>query len=517
MQACLLASGSLDPHLLDRLGRRKAVAQRYVAFEGPRALAANLEVLPPAARPLAAPDDAIVADGPAGSLRRALGREAAPEVSTVFGAIYPRRVGSAGPPADAAVADPRHLGQGDPGLTPLADDGDRDVDDPREVGNLLSSPVGGGGPIGRLLARLLESARGLGEAGDPGADGPTHAGTGRAGGGREVLAVAPATDDAEGGPGDGGTTYPEWNARERRYRPGWCTVVESDAPSADEPGPGLDGRALRPALSRLGMGLARFRRQLQGDDIDIDVAVDARVSVLAGRAPDENFYIDSLRHRRDLSAMILLDVSGSAAEAGVTGRPVHELQVHAAGTLTAALHDLGDRVGLYAFNSRGRHAVQVMRVKGFDDALDAAVARRLAGLEPGGYTRLGAAIRHATSVVERQGGTSRRLLVVISDGFAYDHGYSGAYGEADARRALAEARHRGVGCVCLSIGAGAEAETLGRVFGTAAHASMRTADHLPRVAAPLFHAALRAAESQRRVFQRTERTRERLEIDRRAS
>ena len=98
--------------------------------------------------------------------------------------------------------------------------------------------------------------------------------------------------------------------------------------------------------------------------------------------------------------------------------------------------------------------------------------RRLDGLVPGAYTRLGAAIRHGAAVLEKRGGTSRRLLVVLSDGFAYDHGYEGAYGEADARRALAEARRRGTGCLCLSIGAGTDAEALRRVFGTAAHATI---------------------------------------------
>jgi nitric oxide reductase activation protein len=107
--------------------------------------------------------------------------------------------------------------------------------------------------------------------------------------------------------------------------------------------------------------------------------------------------------------------------------------------------------------------------------------------------------------------------VVLSDGFAYDHGYEGRYGEADARRALAETRRRGVGCLCLSIGAGIEAAALRRVFGTAAHASVPTVGQLPPLIGPLFRAAIRSAEAQRRVFQRTERTRERLEIERRAS
>src|SRR4029079_18255326 len=136
---------------------------------------------------------------------------------------------------------------------------------------------------------------------------------------------------------------------------------------------------------------------------------------------------------------------------------------------------------------------------------DGAMIERLTRLTPGAYTRLGAAIRHATTVVEERAGTPRRLLVVLSDGFAYDHGYEGDYGEADARRALIEARRRGIGCLCLSIGAATEPDALSRVFGPAAHASLAHTDQLPPVVGPLFHAALRSAESQRRQWQRTER------------
>jgi nitric oxide reductase NorD protein len=278
-----------------------------------------------------------------------------------------------------------------------------------------------------------------------------------------------------------------------------------------------DGRALRRPLARLGTGLSRTHRRPQGDDIDIDAVVEARVEALAGSPPDEAVYVESLRHRRDLAVLVLLDISGSAGEPGPAGWTVHEHQRWVAGALTTALHDLGDRVALYAFNSQGRRAVHVTRVKGFDDQLDGRAVRRLGGLVPGAYTRLGAAIRHGGTVLEERGGTSRRLLVVLSDGFAYDHGYEGPYGEADARRALSEVRRRGTGCLCLSVGSGTDPAALRRVFGTAAHATMPTPEQLPGLIGPLLRAALHAAEAQRRVFERKERTRVRVELDRRMS
>jgi nitric oxide reductase activation protein len=118
------------------------------------------------------------------------------------------------------------------------------------------------------------------------------------------------------------------------------------------------------------------------------------------------------------------------------------------------------------------------------------VAARLASVTPGAYTRLGAAIRHATTIVDERAGTPRRLLVVISDGLAYDHGYEDTYAEADTRRAITETRRRGVGCVCVSVGTDADPAALRRVFGAGAHAVVPHADQLASLAGPLFRSAL---------------------------
>jgi hypothetical protein len=448
-------------------------------------------------------------DSPSASLAIAAGRDAIADPPAAFGAIRPGAVRHQ-PEHDRPEEhqQPQHARSGP--LRPLPDD---DYDDVEAAD--VSSPVGGGGAIGRLLQKLLRAGRASG-AGQPGAETATHH-TGRTGrSGAAAVSTAPAALPTRLGDFDQrGVIYPEWNVHERRYRPGWCTVKTVAPPPADhelEPPP--EARDLRRPLSNLGMELERGHRQLQGDEIDIDAAVETRVDIAAGSAPNEAIYVDSLRRRRDLSALILLDVSGSAGEASATGATVHEHQRRAAAALTLALHDLGDRVALYGFRSQGRHAVEVLPVKRFDDGVDALLLRRLNGLAPGAYTRLGAAIRHGAAVLETDGGTPRRLLVVLSDGFAYDHGYDRSYGEADARMALAEARRRGTACLCISVAAQTDVDALRRVFGTVAHALLpRTAD-LTKTVGPLFRAALTSADAQRRVSQRRSRTHERLAVDR---
>jgi hypothetical protein len=501
VQASLLGAGGLDPDIVRKLLRRPALARRYLAVEGRRALAANEELLPFPVRSMIDLRLTTRANSPAESLAVAMGRGRLNGPPESFGVIKARNVLAArATAAQSEVSGARaSRGESKKALAEL-DDAVNAADD--EVMDPFSSPVGGGGAVGKLLQRLMSRVRQLSGGGTPGADTPTHRShTGIRGAGA-VTSTSTALSDTEGADdGDGhGRKYPEWDVNRRRYRHDWCTVHEIEPPGDNaKPLARPDVHGLRRPLTRLGIGLDRCHRQAQGDDIDVDAAVEARVELLAGSAPDEAVYLDNLRRRRDLAVLVLLDVSGSVAEAGTFGQTVHEQQRAAAAAITIALHDLGDRVALYSFQSQGRALVNVVPVKRFDDHFDTLVMRRLAGLSPGAYSRLGAAIRHGTSVIAEKAGTSRRLLVVMSDGLAYDHGYERVYGAADARRALTEARRRGIGCLCLTIGAATDSGELERVFGSAAHASIPKPTQLADYIGPLFRAALRTADVRRRV------------------
>ena len=518
VHASMIAAGSLDPDVVRPLVRHPRLARRYLAVEGHRALVANAGLLPGVLAPevwLAGNRDiASRSDSPAASLSIAAGRSAVDDPAPGFGVIRAAKVLAAcsRTAGQQDQANARHVprGGGAQEQEELRELIDREIDDSDDP-DLFTSPVGGGGFIGKWLKKMLSSARKTGSGGGPpGADAPTHRTNRTNSGIRGHYAVsslaATSSEDVKDikghGPSAGanGVTYPEWDVTRKSYRPAWCTVREVEPKIKTSATLAVEATiGVRRPLSRLGMGLHRRHRQTQGDDIDIDAAVEARVQVLAGSVPDEAVYLDSLRRRRDLSVLLLLDVSGSAAEPGTLGRTVHEQQRTAVANLTVALHDLGDRVALYAYYSQGRGAVSMVPVKRFDDHLDAQVMRRLNSLEPGAYSRLGAAIRHGSAVLEARGGTSRRLLVVLSDGLAYDHGYERAYGAADARRALTEARRRGTGCVCLTIGAGTDVRSLRRVFGSTAHATIARPDELAGVIGPLFRSALRSAEVRRRV------------------
>ena len=108
--------------------------------------------------------------------------------------------------------------------------------------------------------------------------------------------------------------------------------------------------------------------------------------------------------------------------------------------------------------------MELLRIKGFADPTGDAVSARIAGLEPDGYTRLGAAVRHATALLGRER-ARHRLLLLLSDGRPNDVDlYEGKYGLEDTRQAFVEARAQDVHPFCVTVDRGAPAYA-SHVFG----------------------------------------------------
>ena len=179
VQASMIAAGSLDPDVVRPLVRHPRLARRYLAVEGHRALVTNGDLLPGILASVGNRDIASRSDSPAASLSIAAGtggdrrpgagiwRDPCGEGA---GRVLPsgRTTGSGRPPACPA----RSCAQEPEELEELDDGEIDDSDDP----DLFTSPVGGGGFIGKWLKKMLSSARKTGSSGGgpPGADTPTH-------------------------------------------------------------------------------------------------------------------------------------------------------------------------------------------------------------------------------------------------------------------------------------------------------------------------------------------------------
>ena len=286
-------------------------------------------------------------------------------------------------------------------------------------------------------------------------------------------------------PSGDGIEYPEWDWEAGDYRSQGAIVRMREPDVSDDTwgntvlarhGPLV--RRLRERFERLRARRTRLNQQRDGDELDLTACVRALVDQRTGHAVDDRLYIDVRPARRGLAIALLIDISGSTDEWLDARRRVIDVEKVALLLASEALDALGDLYAVLTFSGKGRSNVRMRTIKAFDETNGAAVRRRIAALEPEGYTRAGAAIRHAAALLQRQP-AAHRLLLIISDGKPNDvDGYEGLNGVEDTRQAINEARRGGVYPFCLTIDRQGQ-DYLGRIFGEAGHTVLRNPQQLP--------------------------------------
>jgi nitric oxide reductase activation protein len=288
--------------------------------------------------------------------------------------------------------------------------------------------------------------------------------------------------------------HAEWDYLAQRYHQAWAHVHEHRLQGTDlqyllglrQRHAGLAAGIRRRIGKARPSGRERARHLRDGDDIDFDSAIEARVEWRAGQRGDGRVYSAMQPVRREVCAAFLLDISGSTgfvvpdieagAEAGSDAgdddpyfyasprrawlpppprRRVIDVAKDAIGLMCDALARLGDRHAVWGFSGDGRYQVDFYVAKGFDDAWSAHSAAALARMEPKGSTRTGAAIRHAARKLVRQPERSR-LLIVVTDGYPQDSDYGPdpqdtEYGLRDTAQAMQEAERAGIAVFCVSV------------------------------------------------------------------
>ena len=274
--------------------------------------------------------------------------------------------------------------------------------------------------------------------------------------------------------------YDEWDFLIEDYRARWCELFETRLE-------GDRGGFFEQTLARYEEVIPRIKREFQqlrprmyrlvkgledGEVIDLDAAVGARVDVRTGVAPATRLYAARQPLERDVAALFLLDLSASTDERIDKNAPdlpaenpgngcdlrVIDVLKEAVVVLSAALDEIGDAYAIYGFSSAGRHNVEVYPVKSFAEQLSEEVKGRIGGLAPKRSTRMGAAVRHATRKL-KDVASRAKMLVLLSDGYPEDADYgrdgnAPTYGLRDTMMALREAEHEHVQSFCLTVDKG---------------------------------------------------------------
>lgn len=290
--------------------------------------------------------------------------------------------------------------------------------------------------------------------------------------------------------------YSEWDYKRQAYRPDYSRLIESPVAGEDAE---FCARVLteKSALvkevtrnfERLSPSVRLAGRQTDGTSIDLNAAIDAIADLEAGRTPDDRLYSNYIKTERDLSALFLVDLSMST-DGWAGGAKIIDHEKQSLVVLCEALKKLRDRYAIYGFSGKTRKGCRFFRVKGFAENYGDSVKKRIGGLIPYSYTRMGPAIRHAASILSKEQARTR-LLFILSDGKPNDVDvYEGRYGVEDTRKAIKEAESGGITPFCLTVDTGA-GDYLPRLFGRGNYAVVPGVDmlakKLPELYAKIIH------------------------------
>jgi nitric oxide reductase NorD protein len=271
-----------------------------------------------------------------------------------------------------------------------------------------------------------------------------------------------------------GIPYPEWNVWTKSFMPDHVAVLERAHTGCTRQGSTISADLRKWFEEHTHRSMTS--RLEDGADIDVERYVSYYIDMTAGEAAEPRIFRELVPSSRDVTTALLLDGSSSL---GIHGGRIFQLELVCADALSRAMKLARERNGVFVFTGNTRHRVEVRCLKDFEDPRF--VPPSGLGLKTGGYTRLGAPLRHLTSRLLAQP-SERRLLIVIGDGLISDEGYEGRYAWADAAHAVEEANDAGVSVYYLGVGP-TRVDPLPEVFGPRRSQRIRRVDELPRVLA----------------------------------
>ena len=288
--------------------------------------------------------------------------------------------------------------------------------------------------------------------------------------------------------------YQEWDYQIQLSRPDWATVYERRKPKGDPQEIENILTEYKPVAHRIKQiidlltpeGVQRVRNMEDGDEIDINAAIDAMIAIRMGEQPNPRITMRNVIKNRDLSVVVLLDLSESTNEAMQgSDKTVLQLTREAATLVSTAIEGIGDPFAVHGFASDGRHDVQYYRFKDFNQHFDEDAKSRLAGMTGGLSTRMGAALRHAGHHLLKQV-ERRKLILLVTDGEPADiDERDPQHLRHDTKKAVEELYTNGVLTYCLTLDPNAD-NYVKRIFGESNYTIIDNVDRLPEKLPTLF-------------------------------
>ncbi len=283
------------------------------------------------------------------------------------------------------------------------------------------------------------------------------------------------TSEQELQEGDEVFFYDEWDRELGDHRAKWCRVIQRENRKGhrdfvEQVRARYSGvissirhqfQLLKPESMR------KVKGELDGEDYDLQAVIDHHVDKKTTGRPSDRLYIRRIRRERDVAVSFLLDMSSSTARTITRhpnqpytrpGQKIIDIEKQGLVLMSEALEAVGDAYSISGFTSEGRRNVKYFSIKRFGEKYSPEVEKKIGGITYHNNTRLGAAIRHAASELDKQDARTK-LLIVLSDGRPYDHDYGDSrYAREDTKIALRHSKTTGITPFCITIDRESEAE-----------------------------------------------------------
>jgi nitric oxide reductase NorD protein len=286
--------------------------------------------------------------------------------------------------------------------------------------------------------------------------------------------------------------YPEWDYSSQTYRPDWVSVYEALHPNGNAADidrllqkHGALAKQLKKMIDLLKpQNKVRIRYQEEGSELDLDVAIRSLIDFKGGATPDPRINMSHRTDGRDIAVMLLLDLSESLNDkAAGSDQTILELSQEAVSLLAWAIEQLGDPFAIAGFHSNTRHDVRYLHIKGYGEHWNDDVKARLAAMEAGYSTRMGAAMRHAAHYLGARA-ADKKLMLILTDGKPSDvDSHDERLLVEDAHQAVKELDRDGIFTYCISLDPRADeyvADIFGRQYTVVDHVE-RLPERLPQL------------------------------------
>lgn len=251
-------------------------------------------------------------------------------------------------------------------------------------------------------------------------------------------------------------SYPEWNYAKREYKMDYCKVypkINLEDASKYYTNTITENKQtllkLKKMFAMLNNNFEQTRRQASGDNFDIDATTDLFVDILSKRTPSEKIYLHRKKAKKDISLLFLLDLSLSS-DGYAKGNRIIDVEKQVSILFGEVLDEYNIDFQIDGFYSKTRNHTTYINLKSFDEKWNKA-KNNIGSVQPQGYTRIGPALRHASTILEKRQ-SQKKWLILLSDGKPNDYDrYEGQYGIKDIKQALRETKGKGIQNFALAI------------------------------------------------------------------